>query len=232
MIKKIFSLLFCIAFTLLANAQELEKKWQLKTADSDYLELNEKGTYKLQITTDSLYQKGDYLVQDNFLFLFENGSDSPTKRFIIETKTDSTLTLKKGNKAYSFFTSNKIKENKNTSQAHLIPAKGKLTLNNVLRGILGMVSLIIIAFLFSSNRKAINWQTVGIGLLAQLLLAIGILKVSFVQAFFDFVGKLFTQVLEFTRAGSEFLLGGMMDIQSFGCIFLFQVFPTIIFFLW
>jgi len=61
-------------------------------------------------------------------------------------------------------------------------------------------------------------------------LAFGILKVAFVQMFFDIVGKMFTKVLEFTRAGSEFLLGGMMDIKSFGFIFLFQVLPTIIFF--
>ena len=93
-----------------------------------------------------------------------------------------------------------------------------------------MVTLLAIAFLFSANRKAINWKTVIIGLAAQLILAFGILKVYFVQLFFDFVGKLFTKVLEFTRAGSEFLLGGMMDIKSFGFIFLFQVLPTIIFF--
>ena len=43
-----------------------------------YLEL-QKGSYKLQIANDSINQKGDYLVQDNFIFLFENGSDSPTK---------------------------------------------------------------------------------------------------------------------------------------------------------
>lgn len=103
MMKKVVSLVLLFAFTFLANAQELEKKWQLKSSNSDYLELNEEGTYQLQITNDSLHQKGDYLVQDKYLFLFENGSDSPTKRFVIETKTDSTLTLKKGNKAYSFF---------------------------------------------------------------------------------------------------------------------------------
>ena len=230
MIKRIIVFFVLLFASINLNAQELERKWQLNSSNEDYLELKE-GKYQLNISTDSLYQKGDYLVQDNFLFLFENGSDSPTKRFLIETKTDSTLTIKKGEKAYSFFASNKVtskvtNEPKNT----IIPVSGKLTLSNILRGILGMFALIAIAFLFSSNRKSINWKTVGIGLLAQLILAFGILKVPFVQAFFDFVGKLFTKVLEFTRAGSEFLLGGMMDIQSFGFIFLFQVLPTIIFF--
>src|SRR5690606_27919861 len=166
-------------------------------------------------------------IQDKYLFLFENGSDSPTKRFRIETKTDSTLTLKKGEKAYSFFASNKVKKEK--SGTELVPNQG-LSASGIGRGILGMLSLLAIAFAFSSNRKAINWKTVGLGLLAQLILAVGVLKVSFVKAAFEFVGNLFVLVLDFTRAGSEFLLGGMMDVESFGFIFLFQVLPTIIFF--
>ena len=181
----------------------------------------------MKLSSDSLFQKGDYLVQDKYLFLFENNSDSPTKRFVIEAATDSTLTLKTKGKAYSFFASNKVKEVK--SEAVLIPSGG-MTASGIGRGVLGMIALFGVAFLFSANRKAINWKTVGIGLFAQLVLAFGILKVSFVQMFFDVVGKMFTKVLEFTRSGSEFLLGGMMDIKSFGFIFLFQVLPTIIFF--
>ena len=227
MIKNIFLCLSLIFTFLNINAQEIEKKWQLDTSKNDFLELKE-GTYNLKLSKDSLYQKGDYLIQDKFLFLFENGSDAPTKRFVIETKTDSTLTLKKGDKAYSFFSSNKVATT-TTQNTSLIKSSG-LSAMGIGRGILGMISLLAIAFLFSANRKAINWKTVTIGLAAQLILAFGILKVYFVQLFFDFVGKLFTKVLEFTRAGSEFLLGGMMDIKSFGFIFLFQVLPTIIFF--
>ena len=227
MIKKIFLCLSLIFTFLNINAQEIEKKWQLDTSKNDFLELKE-GTYNLKLSKDSLYQNGDYLIQDKFLFLFENGSDAPTKRFVIETKTDSTLTLKKGDKAYSFFSSNKVATT-TTQNTSLIKSSG-LSAMGIGRGILGMISLLAIAFLFSANRKAINWKTVTIGLAAQLILAFGILKVYFVQLFFDFVGKLFTKVLEFTRAGSEFLLGGMMDIKSFGFIFLFQVLPTIIFF--
>ena len=216
-------LLFC-AFQI--NAQELEKKWQLKTSENEFLELKE-GTFSLKLSNDSIVRKGDYLIQDKYLFLFENGSDSPTKRFRIETKTDSTLTLNKGEKAYSFFASNKIKKEK--SGVELIPNQG-LSAIGIGRGILGMLSLLAIAFIFSSNRKAINWKTVLLGLSAQLVLAVGVLKVSFVKATFEFVGNLFVLVLDFTRAGSEFLLGGMMDVESFGFIFLFQVLPTIIFF--
>lgn len=98
------------------------------------------------------------------------------------------------------------------------------------RGLLGMLSVILIAFIFSSNRRAINWKVVIIGLAIQVLLAIGVLTVPVVQTFFEFVSKIFVQVLSFTNAGSEFLLGNLMDTESFGYIFAFQVLPTIIFF--
>ena len=226
MLKKLFFLVAVLFSFNVINSQEIEKKWQLSSSEKDYLEL-QKGSYKLQIANDSINQKGDYLVQDNFIFLFENGSDSPTKRFIIETKTDSTLIIKNKGKAYSFFASNKkVGTNPNTQ---LIKSQG-ISFTSIWKGILGMISLLIIAYLFSSNKKAINWKTVSLGIAAQLILAIGVLKVPFVKAAFEFIGNLFVLVLDFTRSGSEFLLGGMMNIESFGFIFLFQVLPTIIFF--
>ncbi|MFD2828013.1 NupC/NupG family nucleoside CNT transporter [Leeuwenhoekiella polynyae] len=111
----------------------------------------------------------------------------------------------------------------------LIPNAG-FSFDSLWRGVLGMICLLLIAYLFSNNRKAINWKTIGVGLGAQLLLAIGVLKVPFVQKAFEFVGKIFVKILDFTAAGSEFLLGGMMDTESYGFIFIFQVLPTIIFF--
>ena len=226
MYKYIFYVLaLFLSFT--TSAQEIEKKWQLSSSNKDYLELKG-GSYELHISSDSLKQKGDYLVQDNFIFLFENGSDSPTKRFVIETKTDSTLTLKNRGKAYSFFASNKATKAE-VINGEIKPNEG-FSLNSLFRGILGMLALLGIAYIFSSNRKAINWKTIGIGLGVQLILAIGVLKVGFIKTGFEFVGSLFVKVLDFTRAGSEFLLGGMMNVDNFGFIFLFQVLPTIIFF--
>ena len=104
------------------------------------------------------------------------------------------------------------------------------TLNSLWRGILGMVVLIFIAYLFSSNKKAIKWKTVAIGLSAQLLIAFGVLKVPFIQAIFEFLGNVFIEILNYTRAGSEFLFGSLMDMNSYGFIFVFQILPTIIFF--
>lgn len=117
----------------------------------------------------------------------------------------------------------------NAQPAHFIESQG-FTIEGLWRGALGMVAILLIAYLFSSNRRAVNWRTVGIGLLLQLCIAVGILKVNFIQKGFDAVGSIFVLILDFTRAGSQFLLGNLLDTQSFGYIFVFQVLPTIIFF--
>jgi CNT family concentrative nucleoside transporter len=111
----------------------------------------------------------------------------------------------------------------------LTPNQG-FSLNSLWRGVLGMVVLLAIALALSTNRKAINWKTVGVGLAIQLVIAIGVLKVPIIERGFDIIGTGFKKVLEFTGAGSEFLFGGLMNMESFGFIFVFQVLPTIIFF--
>lgn len=112
----------------------------------------------------------------------------------------------------------------------LIPNQG-FSINSLWRGALGMAVLIFISFLFSSNRRAINWKTVGIGLSLQLLIAIGVLKVNFIKLVFEWIGDKFIKLLNYTRAGSKFLFEGLVvDMDTFGFIFAFQVLPTIIFF--
>jgi len=106
----------------------------------------------------------------------------------------------------------------------------KFNLKTLVRGIFGMIVLIFIAFIFSTNRRAINWRVVITGLVIQILLAIGVLQIGFIQMFFEFVGKIFVVILDFTKEGTEFLFSGFLDTEKFGYIFAFQVLPTIIFF--
>lgn len=100
----------------------------------------------------------------------------------------------------------------------------------VFRGLLGMAVLIFIGFLLSTDRKNIPWRTVIVGLIIQILLAVGVLYVPFIRSGFEFFGQIFVKILDFTKAGSEFLLGDLMNSETYGFIFLFQVLPTIIFF--
>ncbi|RED50399.1 NupC/NupG family nucleoside CNT transporter [Seonamhaeicola aphaedonensis] len=118
-----------------------------------------------------------------------------------------------------------------TTERGIIPSQG-FSFNSLWRGVLGMMSLIFIAFLFSSNKRAINWKTVSIGLSSQLILAILILKVPFVKSIFNYLGKAFNKVLTFTEAGTKFLFSAFStgEIENPLLNFAVTILPTIIFF--
>ena len=104
----------------------------------------------------------------------------------------------------------------------------------VLRGILGLLVLTGIAYLFSLNRKAINWRLVGIGITLQLIFALLVLKTGPGEALFRTIGGGFSRLLGYTYVGSEFIFGSLGippgQESSFGFVFAFQVLPTIVFF--
>ena len=100
----------------------------------------------------------------------------------------------------------------------------------VFRGLIGLLSLVSILYIFSPSKKLISWKLVGSGMLMQLLFAIGILKVPFLAKIFDVLSSFFVVVLEFTRQGSSFVFGNLLNVENSGFIFAFQILPTIIFF--
>lgn len=130
-------------------------------------------------------------------------------------------------------TENIVEQDTNSDTSNILISKERenpFSIMTLIRGLMGMAALLAIGFVFSSNRKSIPWRTVGVGLLIQIGLALGVLYVPFIQSTFEFFGHIFVKILDFTKAGSEFLLGGLMDADTYGYIFLFQVLPTIIFF--
>lgn len=241
---------FFLAFTAIffgittSIAQSIERKWKLESVQSDQndslysinpetdvLNLTD-GEFTFYLKSkDSTENKGSFITQNKLLILYYDAPSETIQKLKINSLTDSTLVLQEKGIRYNLTTATDAPLNiaETTTTNQIIASEG-FTMNSLLRGALGMFVLLLISYLLSANRKAINWQTIGLGLAAQLFLAIGVLKVPFIQRAFEIVGKMFVKVLEFTQAGSEFLLGGMMDIESFGFIFLFQVLPTIIFF--
>ncbi|NJC26837.1 NupC/NupG family nucleoside CNT transporter [Neolewinella antarctica] len=102
---------------------------------------------------------------------------------------------------------------------------------DLFRCILGLAVMLGICFLFSKDRRAIDWKVVGIGVALQFVLAVLILKVPFINGLFDTISDGFRKTLEFSGAGAQFLFAGMVtDFDTFGFIFAFQVLPTIVFF--
>ena len=103
---------------------------------------------------------------------------------------------------------------------------------SILQGLGGLVFLVGLLWLFSMNKKSINWSLIVKGLILQVLFAIAILKVGFIETGFEWVSKAFVKVISFTNFGSEFLFGQFADGTIHPALgnFAFVVLPTIIFF--
>lgn len=107
-----------------------------------------------------------------------------------------------------------------------------MNIGSVIHGIIGLLALVGIAFLSSSNRKRIPWDTVIKGLLIQIVFAFGILKVPMVEQFFQIISQFFVKVVSFTQSGTQFLFNSFVTqkIEPALVNFAIQVLPTIIFF--
>jgi CNT family concentrative nucleoside transporter len=104
-------------------------------------------------------------------------------------------------------------------------------IENLGRAALGMAVLIGICYLLSKKKKYINWRTIFLALAMQVIFAVLVLRVPFINTAFDWIASMFVKILQFARYGSEFLFGSLVtNTDSFGFIFAFQVLPTIIFF--
>ena len=97
-------------------------------------------------------------------------------------------------------------------------------------GLFGLAVLVGIAWLFSNNKKAVDWRLVITGVTLQIAFAALVLLVPGGRDVFDALGRGFVKILGFVNAGSNFIFGSLMDTTKYGFIFAFQVLPTIIFF--
>ena len=111
----------------------------------------------------------------------------------------------------------------------IIPHEG-ISITSIVRGIIGLSSIILIAYLLSNNKKRIDWRTIIIGLSTQLVIAVAVLRVEFVRMIFEKIGQGFLAIVTFTNQGSKILFGELADSSKYGEIFVFQVLPVIIFF--
>ncbi len=118
----------------------------------------------------------------------------------------------------------------NNKQTFDIISSQGFSLESLIRGLIGVLALILISFLFSKNRKKINWKTVLVGLGFQIVLAVLVLKIPFVKSIFETAGKAFVKILDFTMQGTSFLFGDLVSDENFGNVFIFSILPTVIFF--
>ncbi len=107
-----------------------------------------------------------------------------------------------------------------------------MPLENIFRGIIGLVFLFGIAYLLSNNKKNINWKLVFYGFLLQLVIALSIRYIGFVGDGFSFLASAFVKVVNLGKEGAAFIFGSaLLDAsQEWGFIFAVQALPNIIFF--
>jgi concentrative nucleoside transporter, CNT family len=100
---------------------------------------------------------------------------------------------------------------------------------NRFSGILGIMVILLLAYLFSANRKAIRIKTIAWGLGLQIVFAIVVLRTETGQNTFQWLGDKITKLLLFARYGSSFVFGQLGTSGNTIATFAFQVLPTIIF---
>tara|TARA_B100000683_G_scaffold28824_2_gene25742 strand:+ start:33663 stop:35339 length:1677 start_codon:yes stop_codon:yes gene_type:complete len=233
MLKRYF-LLLTILISSVSFAQNISQKWMFESihlandtseknlkpiADGDFMLLHEDGTFEYELSSIQLIAKGNWEL-NNQLLTYHYTLPTDTSRSYNINISNTHLVLEENGVLFTF------------KAAKIEPQKRSgFSLMTLLRGLLGIATLIGIAFACSRNRKGIDWQLVWKGLLIQLVFAVLILKVPFVQSGFEWLSAVFVTILGFTREGSLFLFGDLIEnVNSFGFIFAFQVLPTILFF--
>ena len=148
-------------------------------------------------STDSTFTKlknGKWVQNKKQLILYdaEENRSASADTFNILYSTEERISLANGKKQFTFRT------NKKETYGFF---------SSILKGMFGLFCLILIGWLFSSDRKNINWPLVVKGIVLQLILALLILKVPFVEEIFEFISKGFVKVVDMAHEGATFVFG-------------------------
>lgn len=198
----------------------------VSVTEADYMQLNPDGSFVYELAAkNNLLAKGNYeFVSDQFSFHYTLPKDT-SRYYKLLDLTESQLRFQEDNVIFTFkksFAKSLIK----------LGDSGDSRLYSIFRGTIGLLVLVLIAYLCSSNRKRISWSLVIKGFLIQFTFAVGVLYSKHVAQAFDFVSEIFVKVIGFTQSGTDFLLNSFVTNQTeIGLLnFAFQVLPTIIFF--
>jgi CNT family concentrative nucleoside transporter len=211
-------LVWSLLTPLSASAKELPD--QIYKRKGFTLQLLENGSFQnddtllLKATSGTWTKKGKLLF---FQYAVNDSTEEAVNAKIIYSSSNK-LSLSVNEKRFSYHDEDSSSKNPGISFI------------SILRGIFGMFILFIIGYLFSKNRKAIDWKLALKGTLLQVVLAILILKVPFVSNIFDFLAKAFARVIEFAHNGALFLFGQGDTMPSMMKNFAFWILPSVIFF--
>jgi CNT family concentrative nucleoside transporter len=188
--------------------------------EGDFMLIEKNGSFKYELSSAPLQAEGNWELKEDVLTLRYTIPHDTIRNYKISF-SENKLVLNENGINFSF----------QKAEFGTIDANG-FSINSLFRGVLGIISLLLIAFLFSKNRKGIDWNLVIKGLGVQILFALLILKVPIVSSGFEFVGKIFTKIISFTQDGTMFLFKSFETgiIESPLMNFVVMILPTVIFF--
>ncbi len=235
--KKNYLLLTFLLSSVFSFPQDICGKWKFKSilaetvengvnlkriSNEDAMQINEDGSFYYEIINENLIANGTWKLVDNNLSLHYTIPKDTIRNYRI-TNDGKSLILNENGVNFSF-----IKEDLKPIKV----ATTAININSIFRGFIGIISLLFIAFLFSRDRKEINWQLVSKGLGVQILFAILILKIPLISTVFEFAGKIFAKTISFTQEGTMFLFRSFETgvIESPLMNFAIMILPTVIFF--
>lgn len=209
--------------------------WSLLTPLSASAEELPDQIYKRKGFTLQLLENGSFQNDDTLLLNATSGTWTKKGKLLFFQYAVNDSTEETVNAKIIYISSNKLSLSVNEKRFsyHDEDSSSKnpgISFISILRGIFGMFILFIIGYLFSKNRKAIDWKLALKGTLLQVVLAILILKVPFVSNIFDFLAKAFARVIEFAHNGALFLFGQGDTMPSMMKNFAFWILPSVIFF--
>ena len=238
--KKITVTFLLLSLFFYSYSQNIQGQWFFKNivadsdsnnnlkhiSDDDFMLINNDGSFKYQISSIKLYAEGTWKIQEGVLIYNYTKPIDTTRSYNISVSGNQKMTLQENLINYNFVRPYK-EINKLSKPTNTTPLIKSLT-----RGLLGIITLLIISFIFSRDKKNIDWLLVFKGLIIQIIFAILILKVPFISKGFEFTGKIFTKIISFTQEGSIFLFRSFETglIESPLMNFAIMILPTVIFF--
>ena len=247
-----FVLLALLTLSTLGWSQTIEGNWRFESISADgnlLVPINperdvmrlEAGEFTYQLEAKNNLQAAGYYDYADGILTFDYRQPADTiRRYKVSVK-DDTLTLIEAGVHYRFLAqtsqdsgllaATSAGADPNLAEDLGVMGNLSISLESLGRGVIGLGFLILMGYLLSSNRRRIDWNLVGTGLLLQLVFALLVLKVDRVAQSFDWLSQQVVTFLNFSEKGAEFLFGGLVNNQeTFGYIFAFKVLPTVVFF--
>jgi CNT family concentrative nucleoside transporter len=241
-----------LTLSTLGWSQTIEGNWRFESISADgnlLVPINperdvmqlESGEFTYQLEAKNNLEAAGYYDYADGILTFDYRQPADTiRRYKVSVK-DDTLTLIEAGVHYRFLAQTSQESgllvatsagaDPNLAEDPGVMGNLSISLESLGRGVIGLGFLILMGYLLSSNRRRIDWNLVGTGLLLQLVFALLVLKVDRVAQSFDWLSQQVVTFLNFSEKGAEFLFGGLVNNQeTFGYIFAFKVLPTVVFF--